>query len=345
MAFTTINKSSLYQNQILYTGDTSSSRSITGVGFQPDLVWVKTRNASNPHLLSDVVRGTNNNLQTNSNSVASTSYSQGWVSAFGADGYTAQAGSGGDNDINGNTNTYVAWNWKANGAGSANADGSITTTSTSVDTTAKFSISKWTGDGTGGSSIGHGLGVKPEFVIIKRLEGAQSWYVWNQYLGDNYLELDTTTTSASGGLTVTASTITFPNSWSIYNASGEAMICYAFAPVLGYSKFGGYTGNSETNGVFVYTGFKPTWVMLKRTDSADWWGMYDSTRNPSNVVGERLYAQASDTEANVTNLDFLSNGFKLRSTDGAINNSGGTYIYAAFGQTVVGTNDTPATAR
>ena len=336
MAYTTITKSTSTQFTKLYTG-AGSNITVSDIPFNPDFVWFKKRDGASASELYDQIRGATKYLISNSNDAEDTNVNG--LTAFGTGGWTigggGLAGSG----------SYVSWNWKANGAGSANADGSITTTSTSVDTTAKFSISKWTGDGTGGSSIGHGLGVKPEFVIIKRLEGAQSWYVWNQYLGDNYLELDTTTTSASGGLTVSTSTITFPNSWSIYNASGESMICYAFAPVLGYSKFGGYTGNSETNGVFVYTGFKPTWVMLKRTDSADWWGMYDGVRNTSNVVGDRLYAQANDAEATVTNLDFLSNGFKLRSTDGAINSSGGTYIYAAFGQTVVGTNNVPATAR
>ena len=338
MAFTTINKSTSFQNQLLWTG-TGATNARTGLGFQPDFCWGKERSSTSGSILQDSVQGLSVYLASNSDSGTSPTSVQ--FTSFDSDGFTLGTSTG----INQSGETNVGWAWKANGAGSANADGSITTTATSVDTTSKFSIIKWTGDGTGGSSIGHGLGVKPEFVLIKRLEATQNWYAWNQALGDNYMELNTTTTSASGGLTVSASTITFPNSWSIYNASGEAMICYAFAPVRGYSKFGGYTGNSSTDGTFVYTGFKPTWVMLKRSDSADWWGMYDGVRNTSNVVGDRLYAQASDAEAAVTNLDFLSNGFKLRSTDGAINNSGGSYIYAAFGQTVVGTNDTPATAR
>ena len=176
MAFSTIDKSSLYQNTVLYTGDTSSSRSITGVGFQPDLVWVKTRNAANPHLLSDSVRGTNNNLQADSDAIASTSYAQGWVSAFGADGYTAQAGGSGDNDINGNTNTYASWNWKANGAGSANTDGSINST-VSVNTTAGFSIVKWTGNVTSGATVGHGLGATPKMIIVTKADDKYIEYI------------------------------------------------------------------------------------------------------------------------------------------------------------------------
>ena len=343
MAYTTINKSTDNFNTKIWTGDGNATRSFTGVGFQPDFVWGKPRTLSYNHSLTDVIRGVNKIVQSSTDSAEITDPSSGYLSSFDSDGFSVQAGSSNTSNYNTTSENYVAWNWKAGGTGSANTDGSINTTSTSVNTTAGFSISKWTGDGTGGSSIGHGLGVKPEFVIIKRLEGTQHWYAWHKDLGDNYLELNTTTTSASGGLTVSTSTITFPNSWSIYNASGETMICYAFAPITGYSTFGSYSGNTSADGTFIYTGFKPTFLIVKGTTTAESWCMFDNKRNTYNPNNTRLLANANNTEATI-DLDFLSNGIKFRTTDNAVDHAN-TYIYMAFGQTMVGTNDIPATAR
>lgn len=342
MAYTTINKSSLHQNTVLYTGN-GSSQNITGVGFQPDLNWLKSRSDSSDYNIVDAIRGSSKYLRSNENNAEATSATG--ISGFLADGFSV----GSDQTTNKNSSNFVAWNWKANGTGSANADGSITTTSTSVNTTAKFSISKWTGNGTGGSSIGHGLGVKPEFVIIKRLEGAQSWYVWHKDLGDNYLELDTTTSTASGGLTVSTSTITFPNSWSIYNESGEAMICYAWASVAGYSKFGLYKSNDQDfpNSPFIYTGFKPQILIIKQSNATRNWQIVDNKRDTYNPADARLYIDHPSSEDNGSSYEtanFLSNGFKLDNSDGAVNvGSGNDYIYMAWGQTMVGTNNVPAT--
>ena len=188
MAFSAITKPSLHFNSITWSGNDASPRAMTGVGFQPDLCWSKTRGSTKSHQLIDSVRGVTKTISTNTDGAEGSSYGNGFLQSFDSDGFTSIAGSGATTNWNGSGLTYVGWNWKAGGTGSANADGSITTTATSVDTTSKFSIIKWTGDGTGGSSIGHGLGVKPEFVLIKRLEATQNWYAWNQALGDNYME-------------------------------------------------------------------------------------------------------------------------------------------------------------
>ena len=354
MAYTTVNKSTSHFNTILYTGDASSSRSITGVGFQPDLVWVKTRNASNPHLLSDVVRGTNNNLQTNSNSVASTSYSQGWVSAFGADGYTAQAGSGGDNDINGNTNTYVAWNWKAGGAGSSNSDGSITST-VSANTTAGISIVKWTGDNyTSSSTIGHGLGAVPKLIIIKNLDNADDWYVYASEVGaGGYLKLNDVAVATSSTGWMNSSTAptnqVFTQTSTFWSANSNNYIAYCFAEVPGFSKFGKYTANDADypNSPFIYTGFKPQFIMFKNISDANAacdWTITDNKRRTYNPTNKKLYANENlgDQSDEICNL--LSNGFKLDNSTEDLNYSTKSYLYFAFGQSLVGSNNVPNTA-
>ena len=347
MAFTTITKSSLYQNQILYTGDTSSSRSITGVGFQPDLVWVKTRNAANPHLLSDAVRGTNNNLASDSNAAAAVSYSQGWVSAFGADGYTAQAGSGGDNDINGNTNTYVAWNWKANGAGSSNEDGATSST-VSVDSTSKFSIVQFTGTGST-TTVGHGLGVTPEMIIFKNTSSAVDWRVYHKALGNTHrlcLNDNSASSDDDSAFNDTSPTSTIFTVGGSTSTNAGTMIAYCFASVLGFSKFGSYNANNNANGNFLYTGFKPTFTIFKKTNGTGSWWMHDSKTSPFNLATNTITANGTGAETTGVGVqDLVSNGIKLRGTTDATNGSGGEYIYAAFGQTMVGTNDIPATAR
>jgi hypothetical protein len=353
MAYTTVNKSKDYFNTILYTGDSSSSRSITGVGFQPDFIWIKTRNVANPHLLSDAVRGTNNNLKSNSTDAASTNYSQGWVSAFGADGYTAQAGSSGDNDINGNTNTYVAWNWKANGAGSANTDGNNPNTVTvSANTTAGFSIIKYQGTDTGGQTIGHGLGVKPRVFISKNLSEADNWCLWMDTTGngtaDKRIILNSTNSDYGNYMpTFGTSTITLPStSDNAWNGNGDNIIGYAFAEKTGYSKFGSYTGNNNADGTFIYTGFKPSFVMIKSSSDSSTWHLADDKRIGYNPLNYRLQPNNSNAEYTGSAIysDFLSNGFKLRNTD-TDSNGARTYIYMAFGQSLVGSNNVPCTAR
>ena len=354
MAYTTINKSSLYQNQILYTGDTSSSRSITGVGFQPDLVWVKTRNAANPHLVSDAVRGTNNNLQTDSTAAAAVDYSQGWVSAFGADGYTAYAGSGGDNDINGNGNTYVTWNWKAGTTSgiTTNASTDTTPSSYSFNQTSGISIVKYSGNGSTPTKIAHGLGAAPKMIMVKRLTGAADWVVghqsmaWTKYI---YLSSDGTSITAGGAAweNTEPDTVNFTvGDNTQVNASGSDYIAYCFAEKTGYSKFRAYThnGGSGDTGTFVNLGFKPSFLMIKNTSASSTdWIMYDSTRSTINSVDDCLFPNESSAESVNYNMTFLSNGFKLNGSGPAMGSSGNVVIYAAFGQSLVGSNDVPCT--
>jgi len=341
MAYTTINKSTDNFNTKLYTGN-SSTNAITGIGHQPDLVWMKNRGAGDKHYLFDAVRGVTKSIYSNLTSAEATT-SNG-LTAFGTDGFTL----GNEGDINGNGNNFVSWNWKAGaGAGSANTDGSINTTSTSVNTTAGFSISKYTGNGSNPSTVGHGLGVAPKMIIIKNLDQGTDWQVYHASTGNTKgLLLNSTaaafTSSFWGDTTPTNSVFTL--GVGDVNTNNINYIAYCFAEKTGYSKIGSYTGNGSTDGPFVYTGFKPAWVMIKRTDDVHDWRMHDSVRNPSNVIGKYVEANTTDVEGDSVTLDFISNGFKLKTTTGAHNASGGTYIYLAFAEEPL-VGDNPATAR
>jgi len=342
MAYTTINKSTDYFNTKLYTGN-GSTQSITGVGFQPDWLWIKERDGTSSHALQDAVRGNNKKLMSNSTDAESTETA--YVTSFDSDGFSL----GANNGINQSGVTNVAWNWKANGAGSSNTDGSITST-VSANTTAGFSIVKYTGNG-GVSTVGHGLGVAPNLIINKNFEsGSTSWFVglidWTKRLklegtndwATNTVWNDTAPTNQVFSLNGTNA-----------NSSGQDYIAYCFVEKTGYSKFGKYTGNGNADGTFVYTGFKPAYVMFKKTNSttsADW-QIQDNKRPSYNPLPYYLEANTSNAEVDWTSsfpLDFLSNGFKFRSSGSQANNSGDSYIYIAFGQSLVGTNNIPCTA-
>ena len=343
MAYTTINKSTDYFNTLLYTGDGSGTRNITGVGHNPDLVWIKDRGNSQNHSLTDAVRGGTKNIVSNLTNAESTSTNG--CKAFVTDGFTI----GSDNDVNGNSRNYVAWNWKANGQGSANTDGSINTTYTSVNTTAGFSISTYTGTGAN-ATIGHGLGVAPKFTIIKRTSGAEEWSVQSSVIGlSNYLVLNSTNGSAgtSGALisAVSSTTLTVDSN-SVVNGSGSAYVAYCFAEKTGYSKFGSYIGNGSTDGTFIYTGFKPAFILIKKTDTAKNWFLHDNKRNGYNPQNNYVNPNLSEAENSFAEFDFLSNGFKLKTSGTGHNQSGGTYIYMAFAEApLVGTNGVTAKAR
>jgi len=343
MAYTTINKSTDYFNTKLYTG-TGSSNALTGVGFQPDWVWLKKRNSSAHHQLFDAVRGVTKRIYSSTNGAESTDAQT--LTAFGTDGFTL----GTNSYINGNSDTFVAWNWKANDAGSSNSDGSITST-VSANTTAGFSIVSWTGTGTNPSTVGHGLGTAPSCIILKNRDTAGDWYVGHDEIGwTDRLKFNTTaTTAASSTLwNDTAPTSSVFTISSSLNFSGDNTIAYCFAEKTGYSKFGSYTGNGSTDGTFVYTGFKPAFVMIKRTDNARNWVMFDNKRDGFNSDQGQLKANLTDAEdagSSYTLLDLFSNGFKCTNTGADKNASGGNYIYMAFGQSLVGSNNIPCTAR
>ena len=344
MAYTTINKSTDYFNTKLYTGN-GGTQAVTGVGFQPDWVWLKSRSDAYSHQLFDAVRGTTKLLTSEATDAEQTISG---VTAFGTDGFTV----GSDAGSNGNTKTYVSWNWKAGtGQGSSNTDGSINTTYTSVNTTAGFSICKWTGTGSAGT-IGHGLGAVPKMIIIKDLSNTRDWFVYHASIGNNK-RLKLNDNVAEGASTVfnntTPTSSVFSIDGSVYvNNSGSNYIAYCFSEVTGYSKFGSYTGNGNADGTFVYTGFKPAFVLTKyATSTSGWWQILDNKRDVYNPNSHALFTNVSDSEYNLSNYhtDYLSNGFKLRNTQAGGNTSGGTYIYMAFGQSLVGSNNVPCTAR
>ena len=343
MAYTTINKSTDHFNTKLYTGN-AGTQSITGVGFQPDLTWIKRRNAAAGHMWTDAVRGVTKTIISNETSAEQT-FANG-LTAFGTDGFTVGS-EGGFNSAN----TIASWNWKAgNSAGSSNSNGSITST-VSANTTAGFSIVKYTGTGSN-ATIGHGLGVEPSMIIIKNLTASRDWLVYHKQLGNThgiYLDLTNASTSSSGFFNNTSptSSVFSVGTDTDANDSSDNTIAYCFAEKTGYSKFGSYTGNGSTNGTFVFCGFRPAWVMSKRSDSSDGWRIRDAKRDIDNPAQHRLLANASDAEVSASSqdTDFLSNGFKIRNSDSGYNGSGATYIYMAFGQSIVGSNNIPANAR
>ena len=343
MAYSNINKPNEYFNTKLYTGN-GTGQSITGVGFQPDFVWCKRRSTSGQNFLQNIVQGTNKALFSDSTSAEFTGGVDGGtsVTSFDSDGFTL----GTEGGINGSGGTFASWNWLAGGTGVSNTQGSIAST-VSANTTAGFSVVSWTGNS---GTVGHGLGQKPACIIIKSKQSVNNWVVVNQGLGTmsgNVLVLNTTGAASGGGagqVEPTANVFTITSGL----AANDNNIGYVFAEKKGFSKFGGYTGNGSTNGTFVYTGFKPAFVMIKCTSSGTTqWRMYDDKRDTYNPVYKELNANTSDAEnASTRYHDFVSNGFKMRDTNVNTNGSGSTYIYMAFAENpLVGTNNIPTTAR
>ena len=340
-----------YFNTKLYTGN-GSTNAITGVGFQPDFVWQKSRSNGEGHGLFDVLRGVTNRIQSNTD--GATSSQAGSLTAFGSDGFTV-GGSPNNDAANGNGQTFASWNWKANGAGSSNTDGSITST-VSANTTSGFSISTYTGTGAN-ATVGHGLGVAPKVVLIKQTNGTAWWFMYHNDLGTTG-KLNLNTTGYNNDLQASYWNSTAPSS-SVFslgteasvNGSSQNFVAYCFAEKQGYSKFGSYVGNGSTlNSPFIYTGFKPAFVMVKASSiSGNEWNMWDNKRNPYNVADKVLWANTSNTEAEIAydyDIDMLSNGWKARTADARLNQSGATYIYMAFAEEpLVSSNGVPATAR
>jgi len=341
MAYTTIKKSTDYFNTKLYTG-TGATRSITGVGFQPDWVWIKARNYNDNHRIVDAVRGVTKDIYSDLNLAEGTNTNG--LTAFGSDGFTL----GSDGGYNGNTDNYASWNWLANNtSGSSNTDGSITST-VSANTTSGFSIVSYTGTGSQ-ATVGHGLGATPKWIVVKRLQNAEDWAVYHASNGaGTYQSLNTTegkqTNSNRFNVAPTSSVFTVNTHESVNFA--ENYIAYCFAEKTGYSKFDLYTGNGQADGTFVYTGFKPAFVITKITSGSDNWALWDNKREPFNVNDNILRTDTNSSETSSTSyaVDFISNGFKLRGTDGKINGSGSTYIYMAFAEEPL-VGDNPATAR
>jgi len=326
IGFGLTNQASKYMNVALYTGN-GSSQSITGVGFQPDFTWIKSRSGADNHNLFNAVVGLPNRLFSNLGNAENTT--AGTVTAFNSDGFSV----GSISDVNANGVTFVGWNWNAGGSTVTNTSGTISA-QVRANTTAGFSIISYTGNKTSGATIGHGLGVAPAMVIIKERANSSDWIIYHQSLGATQSIYFTTAASNTNSIwfnnTAPSSTvITLGNSDGTNRAN--TMIAYAFAAVAGYSAFGSYTGNGSADGPFVYLGFRPKYLLIKNSSAVTNWFVYDSVRDTYNIVGNFLRPNLADAEGSFGALDFVSNGFKIR--DSSANNSNGqTHIYAAFAE-------------
>ena len=360
-----IDKPTDHFNTALYTGN-GTTQSITSLDFQPDLTWIKGRSDVIAHVLFDSVRGAGGNKEIGSNVTyaegGNSSISYGFLSSFNSDGFTVRNGTSSPNQAdytNKNSSTYASWNWKAGTAvsGATTGAGTAKTYTGSVNTTSGFSIINFVGNGTAGHTIPHHLGVAPKMVIVKNITSASTYWQTYHYNLDNgagtneiFLDLTNATNVSGGAWNSTAPTSTVitkgAGSYGNQNDSNHIMYCFANTSMI---KCGSYTGNGSTDGTFVYTGFKPAFVLMKRSDSAENWDMLDNKRNTFNASDKLLKPNLSNAEGTFSTIDMLSNGFKQRNSDAEFNASGGTYIYLAIAEQPFVTSTTngsiPATAR
>ena len=350
MAYTTIDDPSAHFQVGLLTGN-AGLISLTNDGnsdLQPDMLWHKERGGTQPHTIRDTSRGIDKFVYILTNAEGTNSY----FTSFNTDGYTINST---DNEVNGSGDTYASWQWKANGGStSSNTTGDITST-VQTNTTAGFSIGTYTGDADNTSSVGHGLGATPGLVILKSRTGTHSWIVWHQSLTATSayaLDLENSDAQANNVSyfhdTAPDANTFHPGDGGASNGSGTATLFYAWKEIQGYSKFGGYTGNGNADGTFVYLGFRPALIIIKCTSTASTdWVMYSHNIdvNPIGSASGTLYPSLSDAASSAGGIDFLSNGFKARSTNGYNNGSSRTYVYAAFAhQPFVTSGGVPCTA-
>ena len=357
MAYATISKPSLHYNTKLYTGN-GSTQSITGLGFQPDLNWIKCRDVSENHNISDSVRGDSGAnsgyyyITPNANDMQGSGSGNTYVSSLDADGFSI-----GNNDVvNTNAQPFISWNWKANGAGSANTDGSINST-VSANTTAGFSIVKWNAGSSGSAyTVGHGLGAVPKMIFVKKLDvSAGDWVVYHEAMGNaGGMEMPSTGgyNAVSGWFNTTSPTSSV---FSIgtngnVNTTNANYIAYCFTDIKGYSKALSWTANNNNNGAFVYTGFTPAWFLFKTSNDTRNWHIVDNKRDGYNVITKFLRANTANAEANNNPngvCDFLSNGIKFR-TDSSDFAGTSNFIGLAFASEPLVANvgeSIPATAK
>ena len=352
---------SQYFNTILWTGNGGQTRSLTGVGFQSDFTWMKRRDAGQQHMTYDAVRGagagkmlvTNATAAEGSDGAGYTDSQYGYISSFDTDGFSVNDGASSTTGgwVNSLNHTYVAWNWLAsNTSGSSNTAGSITST-VSANPTAGFSIITYTGNGTGGATVGHGLGVAPSMVIFKNRDGGE-WVIYNKVIGATKNVILSAINKAgtySGWFNNTepTSNVLSLGSDADVNRLNDDIVAYCFAEVEGYSKFGSYTGNgSASDGPFVWCGLRPAMVIIKNITTNSNWIIRDSARSLYNPVQPSLYPNLEDGEISNFPMDFLSNGFKIRDDNGVFNTSGDDYIFMAWAENPFGGEGvSPATAR
>jgi hypothetical protein len=346
----TIVKGGSVMTAYTWSGNSTEPRAFTDVGFKPDFYWSKVRNAgSSQHILIDSVRGVNGQLSSDNTDAEDTTNFAVKFDSFDANGFTLSKGSNatfGYYQGNLTGRNYVGWMWQAGqGTTSSNTAGSITST-VSANTSAGFSVVTYTGTGSAGVRIGHGLGVAPRMMIVKQRGGTTNWAVYHASLpsafgiaGTQVINLNTTSANTQNfdvwESNNPEATVFSVGASTLSNANGGTYVAYCFAQIAGYSAFGSYTGNGSADGVFVHLGFRPRFLMIKRTDTGGTdWVLLDSSRDPTNVVDQYLAANLSDAEAVYANdkVDFLSNGFKQRGTASGQNGSGGTFIYMAFAE-------------
>ena len=348
-AYTTIDDAGSFYNTKLYSAGTAPL-AITGVGFQPDITWIKSRTYTDNQNLFDSVRGATEILYTNNNNVVDTQAQS--LQSWQSDGFTV----GSRNDTNRSGQTFVSWNWKGGTTSGITTNGSTTITPSaySFNQTARISILKYTGNTVAGAKIAHGLGVAPDFTIFKSTANATAWnsYHTGTYaaIPDEYSLCLSSTAAKDGDTKFWNDTV--PDSVNITLGNGAdanpsaLCVAYCFASVQGFSNFGSYTGNGNADGAFVYTGFRPAFVMIKRSDSSGDWYIYDDKRLGYNMDNNELYANTTNAEQTDDRIDLLSNGFKLRNDGSGVNASSGDYTYTAFAESpLVNSEGVPNNAR
>ena len=338
LAEPTIADGSTAMDVLLWTGDGSSPRTISGLSFSPDFVWTKDRSIGGwSHCLYDVQRG-NAVLHSNLTNAETATHPYGYVSAFNSDGFTLTAGTSGNQQVNQNAATYAAWCWDAGSSTVTNTQGSITS-QVRANASAGFSVVTYTGQSSGSATVGHGLGVAPALILVKTRSVAFQWDVYHQSIGkDAYLVLNSTAAQVTGATSVWNSTAPTSTVFSLGSAwtgvaPGATIVAYCFAPVSGYSSFGSYTGNGSSDGPFVHLGFLPRWIMIKNTVlGSSAWSIFDAVRDTYNVTGNLLMASSSSSELSFPEFDLLSNGFKIRGSNNTWNEATQTHIYMAFAE-------------
>ena len=345
MAYATINDPSAHFQNVAWTGDGNSTKAITNTGnsnLQPDWVWLKNRTDAENHTLADTSRGVTKRLSSNNDAVEDTN----GIVSVQSDGFTVSS------SYNGNTNAknYVAFQWKANGGTTSTDSNGDQTSTIQANTAAGISIATFQSSSSAGQTVGHGLGSAPDMYIWKARDRQDNWYVYHRSVGaGGYLRLNTndafTTNTNLWSNTDPSSTLIYYGGNSL-SAGNEDTIVYSFKSIQGYSKFGKYTGNSSADGTFVYLGFKPAWLMVKRSSNTGTWLIWNNASDTYNMTSQALKADTNNAQTTgYWNIDFLSNGFKLRATDGELN-GGATFVYAAFAaEPLVGTNNVFSLAR